>query len=125
MKKILLVEDDEGQRITMSMALRGRGYSVDAVENWRVAMQRVEESHYRGIILDVKLPDIDGIELARKIKGKKPDSKIVLVSGFKTSEEMRDLNVDIEAFFEKPLNVDELVDCLNGFHEESINNCCQ
>ncbi len=124
MKKILLVEDDEGQRITMSMALRGRGYSVDAVENWRVAMQRVEESHYRGIILDVKLPDIDGIELARKIKGKKPDSKIVLVSGFKTSEEMRDLNVDIEAFFEKPLNVDELLDCLNGFPEESINNCC-
>ncbi len=124
MKKILLVEDDEGQRITMSMALRGRGYSVDAVENWSVAMQRIEESHYRGIILDVKLPDIDGIELARKIKDKKPDSKIILVSGFKTSEEMRDLNVDIEAFFEKPLNVDELVDCLNGFSKESINNCC-
>ncbi len=125
MKKILLVEDDEGQRITMSMALRGRGYSVDAVENWREAMQRVEESHYRGIILDVKLPAIDGIELARKIKDKKPDSKIILMSGFKTSEEMRDLNVDIEAFFEKPLNVDELVDCLNGFPEESINNCCK
>ena len=124
MKKILLVDDDEGQRITMSMALRGRGYSVDAVENWSVAMQRIGESHYRGIILDVKLPDIDGIELARKIKDKKPDSKIILVSGFKTSEEIRDLNVEIEAFFEKPLNVDELVDCLNGFPEESINNCC-
>jgi two-component system response regulator (stage 0 sporulation protein F) len=124
MKKILLVEDDEGQRITMSMALRGRGYSVDAVENWEEAVQMVEVNCYRGIILDVKLPTIDGIELARKIKDKKPDSKIILMSGFKTSEEMRDLNVDIEAFFEKPLNVDELVDCLNGFSEESINNCC-
>ncbi len=124
MKKILLVEDDEGQRITMSMALRGRGYSVDALENWEKAVQMVEVNRYRGIILDVKLPAIDGIELARKIKDKKPDSKIILMSGFKTSEEMRDLNVDIEAFFEKPLNVDELVDCLNGFPEESINNCC-
>ena len=65
------------------------------------------------------MPAIDGIELARKIKDKKPDSKIILMSGFKTSEEMRDLNVDIEAFFEKPLNVDELVDCLNGFSEET------
>jgi two-component system response regulator (stage 0 sporulation protein F) len=123
MKKILLVEDDEGQRITMSMALRGRGYSVDAVENWEEAVQMVEVNCYRGIILDVKLPAIDGIELARKIKDKKPDSKIILMSGFKTSEEMRDLNVDIEAFFEKPLNVDELVDCLNGFSKESITNC--
>jgi hypothetical protein len=45
------------------------------------------------------------------------------MSGFKTSEEMRDLNVDIEAFFEKPLNVDELVECINGFSKERINNC--
>jgi hypothetical protein len=44
------------------------------------------------------------------------------MSGFKTSEEMRDLNVDIEAFFEKPLNVDELVDCLDEFSKESIKN---
>jgi DNA-binding NtrC family response regulator len=122
MKKILLVEDDEGQRITMSMALRGRGYGVDAVENWEEAVQMLEVNPYSGIILDIKLPAIDGIELARKIKDKKPDSKIILMSGFKTSEEMRDLNVDIEAFFEKPLNVDELVDCLDEFSKESIRN---
>ena len=52
MKKILLVEDDEGQRITMSMALRGRGYNVDAVENGEEAIQMVE---VRVIIVELYL----------------------------------------------------------------------
>ena len=123
MKRVLLVEDDEGQRITMSIALSGKGYEVDAVENWREAMKRVESTSYEGIVLDIKMPVVDGIELAKRIRRVKPNSKIILISGFRTDEEMKDIDVDIEAFFEKPLNIDELADCLKKFSREA-KDCC-
>jgi len=115
----LLVDDDDSQRITLSMALRGRGFEVDAVEEWKEAMKKVMKFSYDGIVLDIQLPEVNGLELSKGIKKVMPESKIVLISAFEPPDEIKELDVDIEAFFEKPLDVDELANCLNGFIKET------
>ncbi|MCP4219913.1 MAG: response regulator [bacterium] len=115
-KKILLVDDESSLRRTMALGLTQRGYYTESCENGVNALKKVEtyiknNIPLDGIVVDIRLPDIDGIKLAKIMKFKCPGVPIILITGFADRydmDEIRDLKVS--AFLEKPFGAEELSD---------------
>lgn len=115
-KKILLVDDESSLRRTMALGLSQHGYDTEPCENGVNALKKLE-SYIKnnipldGIVVDLRLPDIDGLKLVKIMKFKVPGVPIVLITGYADKynmEEIRDLKVS--AFLEKPFSADELFD---------------
>jgi CheY-like chemotaxis protein len=113
-RKILLVDDEASLRRTMSLGLSQYGYDTEPCENGVCALKKLESYvknniNLDAIVVDIRLPDIDGIKLAKIIKFKYPGIPIILITGYAdhyNREEIRDLK--ISAFLEKPFTPDEL-----------------
>ena len=77
-QKILLVEDDEGLRLLYQEELQTEGYDVVAASNGKEAIQKLEQEGYDLVILDIVMPEMDGIEALGRIIGKHRKIPIVL-----------------------------------------------
>ena len=82
MKSILVVDDEQNIRFLYKEELEDNGYSVSVATTGEEALEKLNESIPDLIILDIKLPGIDGIETMRKIKDEKGDIPIILCSAY-------------------------------------------
>jgi two-component system, cell cycle sensor histidine kinase and response regulator CckA len=109
---ILLVEDEEGLRALNARGLQSRGYTVIEAGNGIEALQEMEK---RGgevdiVVSDVVMPEMDGLALMRELKKRKPDIKIIFVSGY--AEDAFDKNLPDQTqfnFLPKPFTLKQLV----------------
>ena len=113
-RRVLFVDDEASLRRTMTLGLSQQGYDADPCENGVTALKRLE-SYVKNnidldaIVVDIRLPDIDGIKLAKIIKFKYPGIPIILITGYAdryNMEEIKDLKVN--AFLQKPFTPYEL-----------------
>ncbi len=118
---ILLVDDEEDIRLVLSMALSDMGYRVLVAENGKEALSLFHEEHPLIVITDIKMPDIDGVDLLRMIKEEDPDTEVVMITGH------GDMNVAIESFQQeatdfitKPIDVENLENSLQRVHERIL-----
>ena len=70
--KILIVDDDEGVRKTLLEILKKEGYAVDTADNGKTAIKKSEIKFYNLALIDIRLPDMDGTKLLRKMKNTTP-----------------------------------------------------
>lgn len=82
MNKILLAEDDNDMRRFLAKALTNAGYDVVAYDNGVSAYERMCEEPFTLLLTDIVMPEMDGIELARKATELDPDLKIMFITGF-------------------------------------------
>jgi two-component system cell cycle response regulator CpdR len=82
MARILLAEDDEDMRRFLTRALENAGYQVVSFNNGRDAYDRLREEPFHLLLTDIVMPEMDGIELARKASELDPDLKIMFITGF-------------------------------------------
>jgi len=82
MARILLAEDDEDMRRFLVRALENAGYQVVSFDNGRSAYDRLREEPFHLLLTDIVMPEMDGIELARKASELDPDLKIMFITGF-------------------------------------------
>jgi two-component system, response regulator, stage 0 sporulation protein F len=82
MKKILVADDEMAIRLLYSEELKEEGYEVYTASNGREALDIVEKTHLDLVILDIKMPEMDGIEALRQIKERKPDLPVLLSSAY-------------------------------------------
>ena len=82
MQRIILAEDDETMRRFLVKALEKAGYSVVAFGNGADAYQRIREEPFSLLLTDIVMPEMDGIELARRASELDPDLKIMFITGF-------------------------------------------
>ena len=82
MKSILVVDDEQNIRFLYKEELEDNGYSVSVAATGEEALEKLNENIPDLIILDIKLPGIDGIETMRKIKDEKGDIPIILCSAY-------------------------------------------
>lgn len=109
-KRILLVEDDETILASFHLILENEGYQVDTAATGRQALERAEKGKYGLVILDIKLPDIRGIEVARKIRERDNGINMVIMTGHPELAESIDIiDIGIDEILLKPINVDELL----------------
>ena len=110
MSKILLAEDDTDMRRFLVKALQNAGFQVTSYDNGLSAYQRLREESYELLLTDIVMPEMDGIELARRASELDPDIKIMFITGFAAVA----LNADSAApkhakVLSKPVHLRELV----------------
>jgi len=81
-KKILLVEDEENERLLYKEELEKEGFEVACCQNGNEAIESIEKSNYDLVILDIQMPQMDGIEALGKILTKKRDIPIIIYTAY-------------------------------------------
>ena len=82
MSKILLAEDDTDLRRFLVKALQNAGFDVTSYDNGLSAYQRLREEPFEMLLTDIVMPEMDGIELARRAADLDPHLKIMFITGF-------------------------------------------
>lgn len=114
MQKILLAEDDNDMRRFLVKALEKAGYKVASFDNGASAYDRLREEPFSLLLTDIVMPEMDGIELARRATELDPDLKVMFITGFAAVA----LNSDSQApkdakVLSKPFHLRDLVDEVN------------
>jgi len=81
-QKILLAEDDNDMRRFLVRALTKAGYEVASFDNGKAAYDRLREEPFELLLTDIVMPEMDGIELARKATEIDPELKVMFITGF-------------------------------------------
>ena len=81
MAAILIVDDEPGVRSALGEVLRDEGYTVEAVESGEACLERLVEQEFDVVLLDVWMPGIDGLETLQRLRERKVDSQVVVISG--------------------------------------------
>jgi DNA-binding NtrC family response regulator len=107
---VLIVEDEEAQRRILADFLRGQGYPVQTAANGKEGLAKFEQDLFDFVIVDYKMPGMDGLTLLREIRGLNPEARVVLVTAFATVESavaaMKEGALD---YLTKPVNLEELL----------------
>lgn len=110
MPKILLAEDDNDMRRFLVKALETAGYAVTDFDNGLSAYRRLREEPYELLLTDIVMPEMDGIELARRAAELDPDIKIMFITGFAAVALNPDANAPKDAkVLSKPFHLRDLV----------------
>lgn len=108
--KILLAEDDHSMRSFLAKALAAAGYEVVSFDNGRSAFERLREEPFSLLLTDIIMPEMDGIELARRATEIDPALKVMFITGFAAVALNPDSNAPREArILSKPFHLKELV----------------
>lgn len=108
--KILLVDDDETIRTTMIAILEDEGYDVDSAPNGKEAIKKTQEQTYNLALLDIRLPDMEGVELLGRMKDSIPRMRKIMVTGFPSLQNaVEAVNKSADAYLIKPVDVDKLL----------------
>ncbi|MBI5556762.1 MAG: response regulator [Deltaproteobacteria bacterium] len=107
--RVLLVDDEKEFAQTLSERLTSRDFASQAVHNGRQALDFINETKQDVMILDLKMPGIDGIEVLRQSKKYHPEIEIIILTGQGTEED-RQLCMELGAFayLEKPADINKL-----------------
>jgi CheY-like chemotaxis protein len=81
MTHVLVIDDQVHARAAVAVALRTTGFSVTGFENGRVALLALENAHFDLAIVDIFMPNMDGVKLIRGIRERCPDLAIIAMSG--------------------------------------------
>ena len=114
MAKIILAEDDGDMRRFLVKALQNAGYEVISFDNGLSAYQRLREEPFELLLTDIVMPEMDGIELARRASELDPDIKIMFITGFAAVALNSDSTAPKNAkVLSKPVHLRELVSEVN------------
>ena len=108
--RILVVDDDETIRTTMKAILEDEGYLVDLAGTGKEAVQKTREKTYNVTLLDIRLPDMEGIELLKLMKDSIPRTRKIMVTGYPSMQNaIGALNKNADAYLLKPVDVEKLL----------------
>ncbi len=108
-KKVLLVEDELVLRKSVRDWLEEDGYNIECVETGEEALKRIKEEEFGVIVLDLRLPDIDGLQVFEQAKELKPETQGVIITAYpsrETQEKARRLG--LLDYLAKPFKVEDL-----------------
>ena len=107
--RILIADDEESIRRSLSEVLTGDGYHVVSVEDGYAAIEAVENSGWDLVILDVRMPKLNGLEVLRRIKESNPDLDVIIITGYSTVENaVAAMKAGAVDYIVKPFTPDEI-----------------
>ena len=113
-QKILLAEDDNDMRRFLAKALQNAGYAVVSFDNGLSAYNRLREEPFELLLTDIVMPEMDGIELARRATELDPEIKVMFITGFAAVALNPDNHAPRQAkILSKPFHLKDLVSEVN------------
>jgi two-component system nitrogen regulation response regulator NtrX len=107
---VLIVDDEAGVRSALGGVLRDEGYAVDAVDSGEACIDRSARSPYDVIVLDIWLPGMDGLATLARLRERRVDAPVVMISGHGNIESaVRAIKMGAFDFVEKPLSLAKAV----------------
>ena len=120
MNKILVIDDEAIVRTSCERTLVPEGYDVSLVTSGQDGIALMEKENFNLVLLDLKMPDMDGIEVLNKIKLNWPETKVVMVTGYSTVDTaVQALRLGAYNFIEKPFTPDTLLTAVKEVFEKS------
>jgi len=121
-KKILVVDDDEAIREVMKLGLVKLGYDPAFAENGKEALEILTKENFPVILMDIRMPGIDGIELCMRIKDRSPETVIYAFSGLVTEVDFDQLEkMGFDGLLCRPVPFKVLKKAIEGAFDK-INN---
>lgn len=118
MKKILIVDDEQIVRVSCERSLANEGYDVKSASSGKEGIEFLEREPFKLVLLDLKMPEMDGIEVLKKLREKWPDTKVIMITGYSTVETaVKTLKLGAFSYLEKPFTPDTLVEAVKEAFE--------
>ena len=109
MSNLLIVDDEQSYRQLLTLVFESGGHTIRTANNGREAVTLLQQESADLIISDVKMPDMDGIELLRAVREFLPDTAMVMMTAFASVETAREaFKLGADDFIQKPFDVEEL-----------------
>jgi DNA-binding NtrC family response regulator len=119
MNNILLVDDDTAIRESLGDILQDKGYAIDSAANGITALEMFKKKEYPLVIADLVMPGLDGKKLLDEIKKLKPDTHVIVITGYRIIGKMLEsFRKDLVCILEKPLDVDALLECIQNLKKD-------
>jgi two-component system response regulator HydG len=116
--RILLAEDDQAQSALMTLELKRRGFSVDAAKNGAEALRKLDRDAYDVVVTDLKLGDMDGLEVLERSKKTQPDAPVLVITGHGSiSAAVAAMKAGAFDFLTKPIEPEQLAMVLGKARE--------
>ncbi|MEM3699829.1 MAG: response regulator [Candidatus Bathyarchaeia archaeon] len=111
--RILIVDDDENIRKVLTAILEEEGYWVDSAETAKAAIEKTKKKFYNLALIDIRLPDMEGIELLTRMKETTPKMRKVIITGYPTLQNaIEAVNRGADAYIVKPFDMDKVLETI-------------
>ncbi len=120
-EKVLLIDDEVEFLENLSERMRVRGMDVSTAQSTDLAVSAVEEGEFDAIVLDLQMPGMNGIEMLKVIKARRPDMQVILLSGHATLEAgIEAMKLGAMDFMEKPADIASLTEKIKKAQAKKI-----
>ncbi len=108
--KILIVDDDENIRSVLTTILEDEDYTVESADTAKKGIEKSEKTVYNLALIDVRLPDMGGIELLAKMRSTEPKMRKIIITGYPTLQNaVEAVNKGADAYIMKPFDVEKIL----------------
>ncbi|HZG73728.1 MAG TPA: response regulator [Chondromyces sp.] len=108
-EKVLIVDDQFGIRILLNEVLQKEGYNTFQAANGIQALEIVDDHSPDLVLLDMKIPGMDGIEILKRMKQKDPDIKVIIMTAYGELDMIQEArNLGALTHFAKPFDIDDI-----------------
>lgn len=109
--RVLVIDDEDIVRISCKRTLMPEGYDVDVAAGGKEGLELYVNGKYDLVLIDLKMPVMDGIEVMLNIQKLSPEQKVIMMTGYNTPDDMAEsVRAGISAYLEKPFTPDTLVE---------------
>ncbi|MFC4410689.1 response regulator [Chungangia koreensis] len=114
MKQLLIVDDQHGIRLLLGEVFKREGYQTFLASNGLEALSIAEKKKIDCVLLDMKIPGMDGLEILKNMKAKWPDVPVMMMTAYGELDLIQEaLSLGAAKYFTKPFNIYEIRDAVN------------
>ncbi|MEK4228327.1 response regulator [Solibacillus sp. FSL H8-0538] len=115
MKEILIVDDQSGIRLLLNEVFKKEGYKTHLAANGLDALKIAQAENVDCVLLDMKIPGMDGIEILKHLKEHQSQLPVVMMTAYGEQDIMEEaISLGAERYFTKPFNIFEVRDAVRG-----------
>jgi two-component system response regulator PilR (NtrC family) len=111
--RILVVDDDESIRKVLTTILEDEGYTVDTAKNGKEAVKKSQEKFYNLALIDIRLPDMEGVKLLTTMRDTTPKMRKIIITGYPSLQNaVEALNRGAHAYIMKPFDMNKTLEMI-------------
>ena len=120
-EKVLLIDDEQDFLDVLSERMKNRDIDVTATSSTKDALELAGNGAFDAIILDLQMPEMDGLQTLQKLKTLNPELQVILLTGHATVEKgVQAMKLGATDVMEKPADIQKLVDKIKSAHAKKI-----